>query len=174
HLPAADGRLESPGRLPSRGSGGSALARHRGLPAEVVRGVVHRQSLLALELDLPGGDPGQGPPLVREEREWNRALQVRGVPARLALGREEEPGLLGHGQAVPRRLPRDLHQGSVRPGGGRILDEERARSEEHTSELQSRFDLVCRLLLEKKTRFGRNIQRPLSNDSQTISSKLSW
>src|SRR5699024_11645891 len=25
-----------------------------------------------------------------------------------------------------------------------------ARSEEHTSELQSRFDLVCRLLLEKK------------------------
>src|SRR5699024_11816252 len=33
-------------------------------------------------------------------------------------------------------------------------DSERAssavRSEEHTSELQSRFDLVCRLLLEKK------------------------
>src|SRR5699024_11792143 len=26
----------------------------------------------------------------------------------------------------------------------------RFRSEEHTSELQSRFDLVCRLLLEKK------------------------
>src|SRR5437868_12960756 len=29
------------------------------------------------------------------------------------------------------------------------------RSEEHTSELQSRFDLVCRLLLEKK-----NINKP--------------
>src|SRR5699024_12228135 len=28
--------------------------------------------------------------------------------------------------------------------------EEVERSEEHTSELQSRFDLVCRLLLEKK------------------------
>src|SRR5699024_11330269 len=27
---------------------------------------------------------------------------------------------------------------------------EKWRSEEHTSELQSRFDLVCRLLLEKK------------------------
>src|SRR5207249_11564614 len=27
---------------------------------------------------------------------------------------------------------------------------EKTRSEEHTSELQSRFDLVCRLLLEKK------------------------
>src|SRR5699024_11732675 len=31
----------------------------------------------------------------------------------------------------------------------RCIDE---RSEEHTSELQSRFDLVCRLLLEKKKR----------------------
>src|SRR5699024_11576756 len=33
------------------------------------------------------------------------------------------------------------------------LDEEtkeKSRSEEHTSELQSRFDIVCRLLLEKK------------------------
>src|SRR5438105_9885582 len=29
----------------------------------------------------------------------------------------------------------------------------RLRSEEHTSELQSRVDLVCRLLLEKKKRF---------------------
>src|SRR5699024_11416393 len=27
------------------------------------------------------------------------------------------------------------------------------RSEEHTSELQSRFDLVCRLLLEKKNAY---------------------
>src|SRR5207249_10756066 len=28
-----------------------------------------------------------------------------------------------------------------------------SRSEEHTSELQSRFDLVCRLLLEKKKKY---------------------
>src|SRR6266513_1659481 len=28
----------------------------------------------------------------------------------------------------------------------------RSRSEEHTSELQSRFDIVCRLLLEKKNK----------------------
>src|SRR5699024_12391262 len=31
-----------------------------------------------------------------------------------------------------------------------FMDKKRSRSEEHTSELQSRFDLVCRLLLEKK------------------------
>src|SRR5207247_11361606 len=33
-----------------------------------------------------------------------------------------------------------------------VLTAERLRSEEHTSELQSRVDLVCRLLLEKKKR----------------------
>src|SRR5690349_23127410 len=32
----------------------------------------------------------------------------------------------------------------------RLPDSPRGRSEEHTSELQSRRDLVCRLLLEKK------------------------
>src|SRR5699024_8273798 len=34
--------------------------------------------------------------------------------------------------------------------GGLYLPQGLPRSEEHTSELQSRFDLVCRLLLEKK------------------------
>src|SRR5699024_8579205 len=34
--------------------------------------------------------------------------------------------------------------------GGLAEDFDRLRSEEHTSELQSRFDLVCRLLLAKK------------------------
>src|SRR5699024_12824587 len=34
------------------------------------------------------------------------------------------------------------------------------RSEEHTSELQSRFDLVCRLLLEKKNSIAQESPRP--------------
>src|SRR6266496_6220739 len=38
------------------------------------------------------------------------------------------------------------------PGGGPV------RSEEHTSELQSRRDLVCRLLLEKKKKKKKNKQ----------------
>src|SRR5438132_9589182 len=48
----------------------------------------------------------------------------------------------------PRNLPRPepRHPGHVR--GGHDQD----RSEEHTSELQSHSDLVCRLLLEKKKR----------------------
>src|SRR2546422_5374389 len=34
--------------------------------------------------------------------------------------------------------------------------DEQQRSEEHTSELQSRLHLVCRLLLEKKKNFNRS------------------
>src|SRR5699024_11284671 len=52
--------------------------------------------------------------------------------------------------------PHDAHHRPVHrrstpnaPRGGRTAVSSR-RSEEHTSELQSRFDLVCRLLLEKK------------------------
>src|SRR5438067_10023404 len=45
-----------------------------------------------------------------------------------------------------------------RPGGG--------RSEEHTSELQSRFDLVCRLLLEKKkTVFASSVRRVIAQST---------
>src|SRR5207249_11389782 len=45
------------------------------------------------------------------------------------------------------RPRRNGEPGPSRPSRVRHFGE---RSEEHTSELQSRFDLVCRLLLEKK------------------------
>src|SRR5579862_9908563 len=35
-------------------------------------------------------------------------------------------------------------------GGAHAIADDHSRSEEHTSELQSQFHLVCRLLLEKK------------------------
>src|SRR5699024_12752827 len=68
--------------------------------------------------------------LLRKGRETGR----RTADSRRAGG---GPDRRQRGGIFPRRgrLPR-------KPGGG--------RSEEHTSELQSRFDLVCRLLLEKK------------------------
>src|SRR5207249_7470733 len=44
-----------------------------------------------------------------------------------------------------------LHQRGLSSADSLLLDGF-ARSEEHTSELQSRFDLVCRLLLEKKNK----------------------
>src|SRR2546422_8048575 len=49
-------------------------------------------------------------------------------------------------QRTTRRI-RNLEGGCPAPQRGRPLS---ARSEEHTSELQSRLHLVCRLLLEKK------------------------
>src|SRR2546421_6684222 len=45
------------------------------------------------------------------------------------------------------------HVGPSADGGPPHHRRDPARSEEHTSELQSRSDLVCRLLLEKKKRF---------------------
>src|SRR5438874_10529688 len=46
---------------------------------------------------------------------------------------------------------------------GRAVPALHGRSEEHTSELQSRRDLVCRLLLEKK-KFRRDLQQIISQD----------
>src|SRR5687768_17870537 len=43
-----------------------------------------------------------------------------------------------------------LGPAETKPGPLRRIDVAGARSEEHTSELQSRLHLVCRLLLEKK------------------------
>src|SRR5260221_9674645 len=45
------------------------------------------------------------------------------------------------------------------------------RSEEHTSELQSHSDLVCRLLLEKKKPPGRQIDVTLGFNSKE---KIEW
>src|SRR5947207_15075106 len=56
-----------------------------------------------------------------------------------------EPAAARHGGDV-RRPERRRHDALI---GGRVVGED-ARSEEHTSELQSHSDLVCRLLLEKK------------------------
>src|SRR5687768_18081916 len=47
-----------------------------------------------------------------------------------------------------------LRQFEAPPPGGRHRHWHALRSEEHTSELQSRLHLVCRLLLEKKKNFA--------------------
>src|SRR5687768_17921248 len=51
------------------------------------------------------------------------------------------------------KLPVQLDKAIFRPGDTvKIVFRPEDRSEEHTSELQSRLHLVCRLLLEKKKR----------------------
>src|SRR5207249_10714759 len=46
------------------------------------------------------------------------------------------------------------------------------RSEEHTSELQSRFDLVCRLLLEKKKKKKKTSKITKKKNKKKINCKL--
>src|SRR5256885_13175126 len=56
-----------------------------------------------------------------------------------------------------RRVRREDHQGEDARGG------REGRSEEHTSELQSPCNLVCRLLLEKKKKREKDIKEMKSN-----------
>src|SRR5438874_7230490 len=83
----------------------------------------------------------------RDRRSWHacRTRQGRSLrdPVTLAIVVADAPELHG-------RLLTTLHAALPRVG---VLDPcafACDRSEEHTSELQSRRDLVCRLLLEKK------------------------
>src|SRR5260370_15298354 len=70
-----------------------------------------------------------------------------------------------HARAVrPRRATRD--HGRARSRGEEMTA--LTRSEEHTSELQSHLNLVCRLLLEKK----KIRSRTLSTTSTTVLSRL--
>src|SRR5689334_23654640 len=69
-------------------------------------------------------------------RSWLRPLFVCDVARRNRDGRRAR-AVAGADHGRPR-------------GGGRPEGAGRGRSEEHTSELQSQFHLVCRLLLEKK------------------------
>src|SRR5438132_5361678 len=76
------------------------------------------------------------PPRLRTHWRRHRTVVVGlSVPAPASARGER----LGHGDRAARR------RGQRRP-----LVQIEARSEEHTSELQSHSDLVCRLLLEKK------------------------
>src|SRR2546421_4190197 len=61
----------------------------------------------------------------------------------------------------PPQLTLEDHRASIRVRGhGEHSPLHAQRSEEHTSELQSRSDIVCRLLLEKKKKYQtRNIKR---------------
>src|SRR5690606_41329084 len=70
------------------------------------------------------------------------------VDARQGAAPQRAGRHLADRQPLSERVRRsDARPGGVRPRPGPLP---RRRSEEHTSELQSRENLVCRLLLEKK------------------------
>src|SRR2546430_8593997 len=81
--------------------------------------------------------------LFRSVRHARRAPDGRGS------GGERRP-LLSVWSGLRVRVPRLPHAGPAAGAGGISRPSVRLRSEEHTSELQSQSNLVCRLLLEKK------------------------
>src|SRR5690606_40683655 len=100
-----------------------------------------------------GGGSGTYRGLVVEDRRVDAHLGVLRLPladqvARRAFGIDEVvvlPIAKIKARQAQRRTHRRTLLGLQPPRFGRLL-----RSEEHTSELQSRENLVCRLLLEKK------------------------
>src|SRR5699024_5392887 len=116
-------------------AGGTRAPRQRaarGGPGSRVAG----EELAARAGELPA--PGAGGPARARHRGAGARRGGAGLARAVRLPRGRRRGPLS------RRLAGDADAGGrapARPG----------RSEEHTSELQSRFDLVCRLLLEKKT-----------------------
>src|SRR3712207_9018466 len=79
-------------------------------------------------------------------------LQPVGVPALVQLGHGHALDALD-GQAL---LAPGRHPAAEMAGEAAQPDDRGERSEEHTSELQSRQYLVCRLLLEKKKKIHNN------------------
>src|SRR5260370_15574115 len=67
--------------------------------------------------------------------------------------------------APPVQRHSELRKGEGHEHGDRI--ENNQRSEEHTSELQSHLNLVCRLLLEKKQRHHRALKSELQTSVKT-------
>src|SRR2546426_3422510 len=109
-----------------------------GLGLEVMKHVVQREAVL------------------RPERQYDgvlgcRRLQLEVEAATKALAQREAPRPVH--TAAERRVQHELHPACLVEEPlehQRLLRGDDARSEEHTSELQSPCNLVCRLLLEKK------------------------
>src|SRR2546422_7551120 len=76
-------------------------------------------------------------------------------------------GAVGHPDLRPDRLQVVARVGHVVVAEAEPLARDRVRSEEHTSELQSRLHLVCRLLLEKKKRSSRDRNCDEVNQGET-------
>src|SRR2546422_4947668 len=102
--------------------------------------IVTSDRLSAFDVVLSDPIPDKGRVLNEMASFWFERLrhivpnQLTGVDPESVVTEEEKPQVRGRSMVVKKLKPLPIE----------------ARSEEHTSELQSRLHLVCRLLLEKK------------------------
>src|SRR5207249_9444808 len=123
------------------------------------RNLTKRRACSALKGRRTRPFSGRRPPVLERVQEHEQGVsrpdaqprETVAGPLPLAIVRENRRIEARRATVVQQPRPRaDAPQrgGANLAAGGYALDD--PRSEEHTSELQSRFDLVCRLLLEKK------------------------
>src|SRR2546430_6950536 len=166
-----DRRSELLGEVDHRGNLADVPARHRHVQGEVealiaqhprgAHGAVPgtRQAAEGVVLDAVGG--------VQADRCAEDAVRAHALGLALAqqhaVGAEDRrealrPGVGGEVPDVPAQegLAARENQEHVRVDLGDLVHHAVARSEEHTSELQSQSNLVCRLLLEKKKQYRAN------------------
>src|SRR5690349_22580858 len=74
--------------------------------------------------------------------------------------------LFRSGEQLPHDHAEREHVGAAIDVGRHALLGRHVRSEEHTSELQSRRDLVCRLLLEKKKKKKKDVKKVKQKTNQ--------
>src|SRR2546426_2510421 len=113
----------------------------------------------ALALSVPAPAPAQGRGRVKPPTDAPRALSADSLNN--LKFRNLGPSVAGGRVAAVVGVPGDrsvYYVGAAAGGVWKTTDGGDSRSEEHTSELQSPCNLVCRLLLEKKKR-GR--RRPI-------------
>src|SRR5207247_4798701 len=97
----------------------------------------------------PRPPPSPYTTLFRSDRGPRRSARVRSSPGHLVRPRRPRgarAGFPGESSREQLRSGAASHDHAISDSAARPA----RRSEEHTSELQSRVDLVCRLLLEKK------------------------
>src|SRR5699024_11946560 len=87
-------------------------------------------------MELSNGEDGKKPPSSLRHGDPGTKTAARMIAVKITM------------EITDHTRPRDSSADSSAESS--LPSASRSRSEEHTSELQSRFDLVCRLLLEKK------------------------
>src|SRR5690606_10871455 len=102
--------------------------------------------------DRPGGAKHPVVSTHGDSSSLERAIEACGRCRWKSHARAPQPGAGDVGVDFPWGIPKPVRRDRARFANAlpRLIARRASRSEEHTSELQSRENLVCRLLLEKK------------------------